>query len=630
MSLLHRLRWRRPHSLRGRLLWLMSLVTLLTVTTLGAHTIRHESAQALDSVRNQAAALARSVALANVNALLVNQLDVIEEALLREADHPGVVAIHLLDARGVIVAHAMAADVGAARRVFEPPGSRLDPPASTRAVIDLLPEPEPGRIVAWHPLAAGTVLGWARVEMRLDLLDTLRHQVIWRTVIAGVLVVLGSALLLGWMLRAPLQALDEARQFAADLTMADGRQLVMTDGGTHETLQLAHALNDASTRLREQRDTIAAKVLELDREHAALQDSNLQLASIFTLSPDGLVTFDAAGRVCHANPAFGRLTGLPIDRLIGWPEAELEAQLRAQCDEPTTWQGLAPYFDEPAPDAASRPPALLGLAAPRPSKLAVVGRQALAGEDGAGTVRRLLYLRDVTHETEVDRMKSEFLSTAAHELRTPLASIHGFAELLCKRSFPEARRQQMFDTMHRNSGVMVRILNDLLDLSRIEARHGADFQRERGDLAALVAQTLADQVPPAERAAPELQPAAGPLPAIFDPGKIAQVLRNLVGNAYKYSPGGGAVQVRLLHEQPAGRQPRVGFEVCDRGIGMSAQQVARVFERFYRADPSGAILGTGLGMSIVQEIVHLHGGEVTVASTPGQGSRVSVWLPAAA
>ena len=240
----------------------------------------------------------------------------------------------------------------------------------------------------------------------------------------------------------------------------------------------------------------------------------------------------------------------------------------------------------------------------------------------------MLYLRDVTHETEVDRLKSEFVSTAAHELRTPIASIHGFTELLRMREYPSERRQQILETIYRNSAAMIRIVNDLLDLSRLEAQRGKDFLREQGDLGEFLRQSLADHAPPPGRDAPVAPVELGALPAWFDRGKIAQVLGNLLGNAYKYSPAGGAVRLQLLREIPPGAAGRVGFSVTDVGIGMTPAQVARIFERFYRADPSGAILGTGLGMSIAKEIVNLHGGNLTVTSALGEGTCVSVWLPA--
>ena len=117
-----------------------------------------------------------------------------------------------------------------------------------------------------------------------------------------------------------------------------------------------------------------------------------------------------------------------------------------------------------------------------------------------------------------------------------------------------------------------------------------------------------------------------PLYIRADQHKAQQVVLNVLANAYKYSPAGGEVRIELV-QSPAGEDavPCVGICITDQGIGMSAAQVARVFERFYRADASGKILGTGLGMSIVHEIMGLHGGKVDVVSTPGAGTTVSLW-----
>ncbi len=625
LTMLHR--W-RPRGLQGRLMWLVSLVTLLTIAALGAHTLATESALALESLRGQASAMARSLALSSVNPMLTDQLDQIEQALLREMIFPGAVSAQVIDAHGAILGHAAVGPDGAARLVFEAPGSRLALPAQASTELLSGQLAAPGRMVAWQPVAAGELLGWARVETRLDPLDALNRQVWLRTLAAGALTVAGSSLLLLWLLRSPMRALDQARSFAADLVRADGRQLAVAADGPQETVELGHALNQAATRLNQQRETIAATLDQLRQQQLELQDSNLQLGAIFELSPDGLVLFDGDALVRFANPAFFRLTGLAPAAVVGRDQAALESQLGALCAEPALWAGLAPYFEQPSGNGQDGDPIrgrLLALSAPRTSVLAVLGRQA----GGAHSVVRLLYLRDVTHETEVDRLKSEFVSTAAHELRTPIASIHGFTELLRMREYPSERRQQILETIHRNSAAMIRIVNDLLDLSRLEAQRGKDFLRERGDLGEFLRLSLVDHAPPPGRDAPVAPAELGPLPACFDRGKIVQVLGNLLGNAYKYSPAGGAVQVQLLRDHEAGAAGRVGFSVTDAGIGMTPAQVARIFERFYRADPSGAILGTGLGMSIAKEIVDLHGGSLVVTSAPGQGTCVSVWLPSA-
>lgn len=120
-----------------------------------------------------------------------------------------------------------------------------------------------------------------------------------------------------------------------------------------------------------------------------------------------------------------------------------------------------------------------------------------------------------------------------------------------------------------------------------------------------------------------------PLPAWADRDKLARVVNNLLSNAYKYSPAGGAV-VMQLHEGVADDgSPRVGLSVQDQGLGLSAAQLQRVGERFYRADASGNIPGTGLGISLVREILQLHGGTLDIHSEVGVGSRFTAWLPAA-
>jgi signal transduction histidine kinase len=115
---------------------------------------------------------------------------------------------------------------------------------------------------------------------------------------------------------------------------------------------------------------------------------------------------------------------------------------------------------------------------------------------------------------------------------------------------------------------------------------------------------------------------------VVDADKFQRALGNVLSNAFKYSPGGGSVALCTLAGEVDGA-PAVGVRITDQGIGMSEAQVARVFERFYRADPSGNIPGTGLGMSLVKEIMDLHGGRADVRSAPGQGTTVTLWFPQA-
>jgi signal transduction histidine kinase len=246
----------------------------------------------------------------------------------------------------------------------------------------------------------------------------------------------------------------------------------------------------------------------------------------------------------------------------------------------------------------------------------------------AGSVSQILFFRDVTHENEVDRMKSEFLSHAAHELRTPMSSIFGFSEMLMHREFAPAKRQEILGIIYRQSEQMIAIINELLDLVRIDDRRGQDFEFAPLDAAALLAEVIADfGVPNGQQPALFEAPAAATW-VQADKKKLIQAVRNILSNAYKYSPAGGQVLISLVTDTGAlGQAPaRVGLRIQDHGMGMTPEQVARVFERFYRADVSGNIPGTGLGMSIVKEIIELHGGEVEFASTIGVGTTVTLWV----
>ena len=368
-----------------------------------------------------------------------------------------------------------------------------------------------------------------------------------------------------------------------------------------------------------------------------LRERSEQLNAIFAISPDGFVSFDADRRVSYVNPAFVRLTGLDERTVLGSDEQQFSVRLAGLCDSSEQTQVLdfaALRRDERLRGDSETRRALMSTVRPARRELEVVLRPSQSV-----VISQVLHLRDVTHEHEVDRMKSEFLSTAAHELRTPMASIYGFCELLLHRTASPERQREMLQIMNRQAERMIAILNELLDLARIESRRGADFELESTDLADLLAEVVADFKPPSGRAAPEWlcgPPGQAPDSARalvrIDRNKMHQALGNVLSNAYKYSPGGGAVRLQLLaRECGADGQPTLwGLRVQDSGIGLTPAQLARVSERFYRADTSGNIPGTGLGMSIVKEIVELLGGRMSLASVAGQGTAVTLWLPAAA
>ena len=367
----------------------------------------------------------------------------------------------------------------------------------------------------------------------------------------------------------------------------------------------------------------------VDQRTAKLNDRTEELNTVFAISPDGFVAFDRERRIASVNEAFTRMTSLSARELKGMDEAAFSGRLAALCARPESFPGVAHLRQRQLDETASAEAA--GEAAPAgrrwPIELAGAGQRVLEVAlrlSESTNVSQVLYVRDITHESEVDRMKSEFLSTAAHELRTPMASIYGFTELLLARRFSEEQKRDLLETIARQATRMSTIIDELLDLARIEARQGKDFVLEPVPLQALIDLVAKDYRPPEGREAPVITPCSSDLTVHADSSKLQQALLNVLSNAYKYSPAGGAVRIACALEADG---QHVRLSISDQGVGMTPEQCARVFDRFYRADDSGHIPGTGLGMSIVQEIVELHGGQVAVCSAPGEGTTVTLLLP---
>lgn len=374
-----------------------------------------------------------------------------------------------------------------------------------------------------------------------------------------------------------------------------------------------------------------ADITDRRAAEARVLDRTEQLNAIFSLSPDGFVSFDLDRRVKYVSPAFKRMTGLDEAEVVGLDEASFSQQLAQRCSSQARFPGMDALRARHSDDIEK-----LGIHTNTRRHLiemAQAGKRTLevgVRMSDAETVSQILYFRDVTHETEVDRMKSEFLSTAAHELRTPMSSIYGFSELLLAQRLSEQKKLDCISAIHRQSKLMISIVNELLDLARIDARRGKDFDFARLDLRGLLNEIIVNFKAPNER--------PGPIPpgntashwVMADVTKLTQAVTNVLSNAYKYSPDGGDVLIELV-ERPAsaGAGSRSGVRITDQGIGLTPEQLVRVSERFYRADKSGKIPGTGLGMSIVKEIIELHGGEMTIESELGAGTTVTLWLPAA-
>jgi PAS domain S-box-containing protein len=339
------------------------------------------------------------------------------------------------------------------------------------------------------------------------------------------------------------------------------------------------------------------------------------------LSPDGILLLSSNKLIAYINPALLNILGHSAENLYGKPFSEFAKALMSILDkrvhqDVTTLDALMKLRD-------------FRVHTPEFKVLRCIHKQ-VDNPDGE-TYSEVFYLRDITHESEIDRMKSEFLTTAAHELRTPLASVMGFSELLMINKYDQEKVRFMAETINRQSQNLKHMLDDLLDIARIEARSDGMLNLELGNLRKVVNECCELIAGSDKQCQLIFMPdEADWSPIRFDENKLKQALMNILSNAYKYSQDGDLVVVdTLLQEEQGAESDWFGLRITDHGIGMTEDQLAHVGEKFYRADNTGAIPGTGLGIALATEIVLLHNGHLDITSQPGEGTQVILWLPVA-
>jgi signal transduction histidine kinase/HAMP domain-containing protein len=598
--------WR---TVRGRLV----LAALLVETVMLAMLVGNSQRLLRDSMGQQAVRQAAQISPVLAAALV---------APLAQSDYATVQAV--LDESHAIQGIEYLAVLDSSGQVVAASGWKAGQPLpAVDKVLNL--DERPPRYDVSHAIAlAGQPLGTLRFGLDLSPIVIARQNLLQQ----GVLIALGEMLLSAGLLSGLglLVTRQLSRLTSASLRVAKGQlTLEPVPEGRDDVGRLGAAFNTMSQAIAERVDQLTRANEETARVAASLKERQHQLDAVFELSPDGFVTFDAGGHVRFASPAFFRLTQLEGSQVLGVAEAEFSSRLAAQCRAEACFAGLEAMRIGALPGAADRSSRMLIEIDGTPPRVLALGLRVA----GPGEVAQVLFFRDVTHETEVDRMKSEFLSHAAHELRTPMASIYGFSELMLTRELTETKRRSALEIIHRQSRLMTDIIDELLDLSRIDDRRGIELQCRPVDAVALVREEVEAYRRPDGREPPRLQLAGTTGRVLADAAKLQQALRNILSNAYKYSPQGGEVQVSLVDGAAEQRAGQLGLRVADQGLGMSPAQLARVFERFYRADTSGNIPGTGLGMSIVKELIELQKGQVEVQSRLGEGTAVTLWLPAA-
>jgi signal transduction histidine kinase len=354
-----------------------------------------------------------------------------------------------------------------------------------------------------------------------------------------------------------------------------------------------------------------------------------------------IVATDEAGVIEVYNQGAEKLSGRSSEEMIG--QNVLDLGVRAELDQVARDEGVRAGAAGLSGDAL-RWAVLVGSAA---DGVAHVRDWTLLRQDAALTVRLtvnrrvpvpgvkdrgfLLVATDVTAQRASERAKDEFLGYVSHELRTPIASVLGYLELIALDDANlTAEQRAHLEVVERNTQRLLRLVEDLLLRAQVDAGRFA-VRPEPMDLAEVVTASVRSALPFArthDLRLVDTTPAAVPL--VADPVRLGQMTDNLVNNALKFTPAGGRVEVRAVLRRPVGEAPLAVLVVQDDGVGIPADEVRHLTERFFRASSATQrrVPGVGLGLSITQAIVDAHGGELSVSSVEGEGTTFTVTLPA--
>ncbi len=351
-----------------------------------------------------------------------------------------------------------------------------------------------------------------------------------------------------------------------------------------------------------------AVLVENARLFQAAEGGRRRLAAILTSTSDAVLVTDRDDRILLVNPAAEQAFGIAANAVVG-----------AKVSEARLAPALVRIFEQPWSAGES-----LSKEVPLPNGRTLYASVSTILSANGERIGRVAVMRDVTRFKELDELKSEFVATVSHDLRAPLTFMRGYATMLpLVGDLSEKQREYVEKILHGVSQ-MTELIDDLLDLGRIEA--GVGLERRPCHLGMILVEAV-DGL--RARAAAkglnlQLQPPEGVAMVSGDAALLRQVVANLVDNAIKYTPGGGSVTVGL-----SVRDEQAIIRVADTGIGIAPDDQVRLFEKFFRVRRRDMqdVSGTGLGLAIVKSIVERHGGRVWVESELNKGSTFYVSLP---
>jgi len=340
------------------------------------------------------------------------------------------------------------------------------------------------------------------------------------------------------------------------------------------------------------------------------------LSGIFNLSPDGFLVLSGEGVISYANPSLRKMIMVDDDELLmGKDWSVFQHLIFKKLDN--EYHHNIDFLDEMLTEN------ILHLRYPLQRILRCYRRKLNEKDVNSAEI---LFFHDITQNMIMDNMKSEFLTTAAHELRTPLAGVMGFSELLSMREYPPEKTKEIAGIINRQSIRLKLLLDDLLDLASIEDNTFSPTNMRQDTLEIPLLECCKDFDGSDDFHYLVIEPTEyWPLVEV-EQLKIRQIITNLLSNAYKYSPENPEITVSTS-TQVKNEIAEFGITIRDQGIGMTPEQLSHIGERFYRADMFGEIPGTGLGMALTNELLMTQHARIDIQSSFGEGTAMTVWIP---
>lgn len=589
-----------PRKLGLQIVFYVSFLFIASMTIFIWHTAEQQVAAIKSNLQIQAKVLAENISVVTANHLLSKDYSSIEQLLERTIKFPNVYKIHLSDAKGKLLGDFTRLENGDVEIKYAQPALVL--PVDKVSSIEFNDD----FMIAWQPIILGELIGWVKITFSLKPIIEQQEKVVNNFFINGSVILVISVLLLMLYLRKSIKTIERYTNFSDELNVIKGEQVEVNNSSV-ELEHLGLSLNSASENLYKQSLQIAKSLTEQTR-----------LAAFPEMNPNIVISMNTSGEIQYLNPYGKRFLGeLEIlqSHLSVLLPSDIKNIIHKCVENNTTIKAVESIYSGRT---------FLWTFAPVGNQELVHGYALeITQRKEAVALAQSAKIEKIEAEA-ANTAKSAFLANMSHEIRTPLTAIIGFSETLLDTSQTMQERVESIHTIIRSGKHLMQIINDILDLSKVEAdklnvEHIEVSPFELLDdvysLITLIAENKGVYF--------DIE-YDFPLPEIIitDPVRLKQIIINLCSNAVKFTNNGG-VTVKVSYNSES---THLMFEIIDTGIGLTNEQIEKLFLPFAQADSSTTRKygGTGLGLHLSQELAIKLGGDVHVESTPEVGSCFTV------